>query len=82
MNKVTWPEKHLRKEYKIEMCFSYTDEVEENRFMCCCGIVERVRTRDEKVIKWRKNEMKNLTRVVKVTKCKRYRKNISVILAH
>ena len=38
------------------MCFSYPDEVEENRFMWCCGVVERVNTRDDKVkkvdIKW------------------------------
>ena len=32
------------------MCSSYTDEVEENRFMWCCGFVDRVKTRDEKVI--------------------------------
>ena len=33
------------------MCFSYPDEVEENRFMWCCGVVEIVKTRDYKVIK-------------------------------
>ena len=33
------------------MCFSYPDEVEDNRFMWCCGVVERVKTRGEKVIK-------------------------------
>ena len=31
--------------------FSYPDEVEENRLMWCCGVVKRVKTRDEKVIK-------------------------------
>ena len=31
--------------------FSYPDEVEENRFMRCCGVFERVKTRDYKVIK-------------------------------
>ena len=33
------------------MNFSYLDEVEENRVMWCCGVVERVNKRDEKVIK-------------------------------
>ena len=33
------------------MCFSYPDEVEENRFMWCFGVVDRVNTRDDKVIK-------------------------------
>ena len=33
MNKVNWSEKKLKKGYKIEMCFSYRDEVEDNRFM-------------------------------------------------
>ena len=33
------------------MCFSYPDEVEENRFMWCFGVVERVKKRDDKVIK-------------------------------
>ena len=32
------------------MCFSYPDEVEENRFMWCFGVVERVKKRDDKVI--------------------------------
>ena len=51
MNVVNLPEKKLKKGYKIEMCFSYLDEVEENRFMRCCGVVERVKTRDDRVIK-------------------------------
>ena len=51
MNEVNWPEKKLKKGYKIEMCFLYPDEVEENRFMWCCGFAERVKTRDDKVIK-------------------------------
>ena len=51
MNEVNWPETKLKKGYKIEMCFSYPDEVEENRFMWCCRVVQRVNTRDEKVIK-------------------------------
>ena len=33
------------------MCFFNPDEVEENRFMWCCGFFERSKTRDEKVIK-------------------------------
>ena len=33
------------------MCFSYPDEVEENWFMWCCGVVDRAKTRDYKVIK-------------------------------
>ena len=41
----------LKKGYKIEMCFSYPDEVEENGFMWYCGVVERVNTREDKVIK-------------------------------
>ena len=51
MNYVNCPEKKLKKGYKIEMCFSYPYEVEENRLMWCCGVVERLKTRDEKVIK-------------------------------
>ena len=50
MNKMNWPEKTLQKGYKIEMCFSYPDEVEENRFMWCCGDFERLNTGDENVI--------------------------------
>ena len=38
------------------MCFSYPDEDEENRYMWCCGIVTRVKRRDDKMrkvdIKW------------------------------
>ena len=41
----------LKKGYKIEMCFSYPDEFEENSFMWCCGVVERVKTKDDKLIK-------------------------------
>ena len=33
------------------MCFLNPDEVEENWFMWCCGVVERVKTRDDRVIK-------------------------------
>ena len=51
MNEVNWPEKKLKNGYKIEMCFSYPYEDEENRFMWCCGVVERVKKRDDKVIK-------------------------------
>ena len=32
------------------MCFSYPDEDEENRYMWCCGIVTRVKRRDNKMI--------------------------------
>ena len=35
----------------MKCVFSYPDEVEENRFMWCCGVVDRVKTRDYKVIK-------------------------------
>ena len=31
--------------------FLYPDEEEENRYMCCCGIVTRVNRRDNKMIK-------------------------------
>ena len=51
MDQVKWPEEKLKKVYKIEMCFSYPDEVDENGFMWCCGVVERFNTRDGKVIK-------------------------------
>ena len=51
MNKVNRQEKKSKKGYKIEMRFSYSDEVEENMFMWCCGVVERVNTRYDKVIK-------------------------------
>ena len=33
------------------MYFLYPDEIEENMFMWCCGFVERVKTRAERVIK-------------------------------
>ena len=51
MNKVNWPEKKLKKGYNIEMCFSFPDEVEENWFMWCCGVVNRMKTRYDKLIK-------------------------------
>ena len=51
MNEVNWPEKKMKKGYKIEICFSYPDEVEENRFMLCCGFVQRVKKRDDRMIK-------------------------------
>ena len=51
MNEVNWTEKKLKKGYKIEICFLYPEEVEENRFMWCCRVAERVNTRDDKVIK-------------------------------
>ena len=33
------------------MCFWYPDEDEENRYMWCCGIVTRVKRRDDNMIK-------------------------------
>ena len=51
MNQVYWPEKKLKQGYHIEMCFSYSHEDEENRYMWCCGIVTRVKRRDDKMIK-------------------------------
>ena len=51
MNEVNWPEKKLKQGYHIEMCFSYPDEDEENRYMWCCGIVTRVNRREDKMIK-------------------------------
>ena len=51
MNEVNWPEKKLKQGYHIEMCFSYPDEDEENRYMWCCGIVTIVKRRDDKMIK-------------------------------
>ena len=50
MNGVNWPEKNLRKDTNMKI-FPYPDEVEENRFMWCCEVVERVKTRYYKVIK-------------------------------
>ena len=41
----------LKQRYHIEMCFSYPDEDEENRYMWCCGIVKRVKIRYDKMIK-------------------------------
>ena len=51
MNEFNWTEKKLKQGYHIEMCFSYPDEDEENRYMWCCGIVTRVKRRDDKMIK-------------------------------
>ena len=50
-NEVNWPEKKLKQGYRIEMCFLYPDEDEENRYMWCCGIVTRVKRRDGNMIK-------------------------------
>ena len=51
MNEFNWPEKKLKQGYHIEMCFSYPDQDEENRYMWCCGIFTRVKRRDDKMIK-------------------------------
>ena len=51
MNEVNWPEKKLKQGYHIEMCFSYPDKDEENRYMWRCGVVTRVERRDDKMIK-------------------------------
>ena len=51
INEFNWPEKILKQGYHIEMCFLYPDEDEENRYMWCCGIVTRVKRRDDKIIK-------------------------------
>ena len=51
MNEVYWPQKKLKQGHHIEMCFSYPDEHEENRYMWCCEIVTRVKRRDDKMIK-------------------------------
>ena len=51
MNEVNWSEKKLKQGYHIEMCFSYPNEDEENRYMGCCGIVMTVKRRDDKMIK-------------------------------
>ena len=48
---MNWTVIKLKKVYKIEMCFSYPDEVDENGFMWCCGVVEIFKTRYDKVIK-------------------------------
>ena len=36
---------------KIEMCFSYPEAADENRFMWCCGVVQLVRQRDDKELR-------------------------------
>ena len=51
MNEVIFPLKKLKQGYHIEMCFLYSDEDEENRYMWCCGLVTRVKRRDDKMIK-------------------------------
>ena len=51
MNKVNWSEKELKQGYHIEMSFPYPDEDKEKRYMWCCGIVTRVKRRDDKMIK-------------------------------
>ena len=51
INEVNWLEKKLKQGYHIEMCFSYPDEGEENRYMWCCKIVTRVKRRHDKMIK-------------------------------
>ena len=51
MYEVNCLEKKLKQGYHIEMCFSYPDEDEENRYMRCCGIVMTVKRRDDKMIK-------------------------------
>ena len=50
-NGVNWPEKKMKQGYHIEMCFSYPDEDEENRYMWCCGIDTRFKRRDDEMIK-------------------------------
>ena len=50
-NEVKWPEKTLKEGYKIEMCFSYPEAAKENMSMWCCGIIHRVKSRNDKVIK-------------------------------
>ena len=72
MNEVNRPEKKLKKGYKIEMCFLYPDEVEENRFMWCCGVIDIVNTKDDKVIKVEIKWDEQFLGVVKVTKWRRY----------
>ena len=51
MNDFNCPEKILKQGYHIKMCFSYSDEEEENRYMWCCGIGTRVKIRDNKMVK-------------------------------
>ena len=41
----------MKKGYKIELCCLYPDEVEENKFMWSCRVVEELKTKDDKVIK-------------------------------
>ena len=49
MNEVNCPDKKLKQGYHIDMCFLYPYKDEENRYMWCCGIVTRVKRRDNKI---------------------------------
>ena len=51
MTEVNWPENKLKQGYHIEMCFSYPDEDEENRYMWCGGIVTTIKIREDNMIK-------------------------------
>ena len=82
MNEVNWSEKKLKKGYKIEMCFSYPYEVEENRFMWCCGVVEIFNTRYYKVVKVDIKWDEQFVSCGESEKMEEVLKNICVILAH
>ena len=50
LNEVNWPDKKLKKGYKLEMLFEYPEEGE-TKLIWCPGIVLKVVKRDDKVIK-------------------------------
>ena len=72
----------MKKGYKIEKCFSYLYEVEENRFMWGCGVVYRVNTRDGKVIKVDIKWDEQFVACGESEKMEEILKNICEILAH
>ena len=45
----------MKKGYKLEMCFSFTEENGTRRVMWCCGKVKHVRGTDNKEVKVKVN---------------------------
>ena len=60
----------------------YPDKVEENRLLWCCGVVEIVKTRYEKVIKVDLKWDEQFVAFGESEKMEEVLKNICVILAH
>ena len=64
------------------MCFSYLDEVEENRFLWCCGVADIVKTSYYKVIKLDIKWDEQFVAYGESEKMEEILKNICGILAH